>query len=338
MRSRRNNTGVATMHVLLTGVAGFIGSHVAKALLARGDRVTGIDNLNDYYDPQLKHDRLASLSGMDGFDFHRLDCADRDGVLGLAETIGKVDVVCHLAAQAGVRYSLIDPFAYVTANVMGQLVMMEATRRMQGEPHFVYASSSSVYGGNDEMPFSVDHRVDKPVSLYAATKRAGELLAHSHADNYDFPSTGLRFFTVYGPWGRPDMAIWMFSKAILVGEPIRVFNNGDMKRDFTFIDDIVSGVLAAIGRRPVPNSDGRPCVVYNLGNNRPERLMDLIGHLERLLGREAEKIMEPMQTGDVYATYADIDASTRDLGFQPTTSLVDGLEKFTTWYRDYHSV
>lgn len=326
------------MRVLVTGAAGFIGSHVAARLLDRGDTVVGVDNLNSYYDPTIKRDRLAPLRGRSGFDFHQVDCADRDAMQALVAADPDIDTVCHLAAQAGVRYSLIDPYAYVTANVMGQLTMMEAARALPRLSHFVYASSSSVYGGNTEMPFSVDDRVDRPVSLYAATKRAGELLAHAHADNFALPSIGLRFFTVYGPWGRPDMAIWMFTKAILAGKPIDVFNHGDMRRDFTYIDDIVDGVIAAIDRPPAANADGRPFAVYNLGNNRPERLGDLIEHLERLLGRPAEKTMLPMQTGDVPATYADIEASTRDLGFKPKTSLADGLANFVAWYRDYHKV
>lgn len=330
--------GVQHMHVLLTGVAGFIGSHVARALLDRGDRVTGIDNLNSYYDPKLKADRLAQLEGRDGFQFHRIDCADRDAVMALAAANPDIDSVCHLAAQAGVRYSLIDPYAYVTANVMGHLVMMEAARTLPALSHLVYASSSSVYGGNTEMPFSVADRVDRPVSLYAATKRATELLSHAHADNFGLPSIGLRFFTVYGPWGRPDMAIWMFTKAILAGDPIDVFNHGEMRRDFTYIDDIVAGVIASLDRPPAANADGRPFAVYNLGNNHPERLGDLIVELEGLLGRSAEKVMLPMQTGDVRETYADIEASRRDLDFAPRTPLKQGLSRFVDWYRDYHKV
>ena len=323
------------MTVLVTGAAGFIGFHVAARLLAAGKRVIGIDNLNDYYDVSLKQARLALLTPQAGFEFRQLDVADRDRILGLAEAFPEITRIVHLAAQAGVRHSLTDPYTYVTANVMGQVVMLELARRLKGLRHFVYASSSSVYGGNEAMPFSVEDRVERPCSLYAATKRSGELIAASYAHLYGVPATGLRFFTVYGPWGRPDMAAFLFARAILAGEPIRVFNHGEMWRDFTYIDDIVGGVVAALERPP---TDTPPHALYNLGNHRAEKLTDFIAILEGALGRKAELRLEPMQPGDVERTYADIEKSRRDLGFAPTTSIAAGLPRFVEWYRKYYAV
>ncbi len=321
------------MTVLVTGAAGFIGSHVAHALLGRGDRVVGIDNLNDYYDVPLKEARLRRLEPRDGFRLVRGDIADKEAMAELSRAMPEIDRIVHLAAQAGVRHSLKDPHAYTSANVEGQLNMLQLARNLPSLRHFVYASSSSVYGGNQETPFSVDDRVDKPVSLYAATKKAGELMAHCYSHLYGIPATGLRFFTVYGPWGRPDMSAYIFTRAIFGGRPIQVFNNGDMRRDFTYIDDIVSGVLAALDRVP----DGTPPqAVYNLGNHRSEPLMKFIETLERAIGRPAIKEFAPMQSGDVKETYADIDASRRDLGFEPATSIEEGLPQFVDWFRNYH--
>lgn len=328
------------MAILVTGVAGFIGSQVAARLLDRGQEVIGVDNFNSYYDPSLKEARVAPLLGRPGFSLRRQDIADRDAMLALADGVAiggsAITGIVHLAAQAGVRYSLIDPYAYVTSNVMGQVVMLELARRLPDLAHFVYASSSSVYGGNDELPLSVDDRVDRPLSLYAATKRADELIGHTYTHLYGIKATGLRFFTVYGPWGRPDMAPFLFCRAILAGEPIRVFNHGDMSRDFTYIDDIVTGTLAALDRPPAAGEAAHR--LYNLGNSRSERLMDFIAILERHLGRKAIIDFQPMQPGDMADTYADIAASTRDLGFQPATRLEEGLGRFTAWYRDYYRI
>ena len=321
------------MSILLTGAAGFIGYHVATALLARGESVLGIDNLNDYYDVSLKEARLAQIAGRPGFTFARIDIADRGAVEDLASHHPDVDRIIHLAAQAGVRYSLINPHAYVESNVVGQLNMLELARRLPRLKHFVYASSSSVYGANTKLPFSVEDRVDQPISLYAATKRAGELMAMTHSRLHGLPCTGLRFFTVYGPWGRPDMSAFLFAKAILAGQPIRVFNNGDMKRDFTFIDDIVAGVVAANDRPP---DDGLRHRLYNLGNHRSEPLMRFIGLIEQACGRKAIMEMAPLQAGDVPDTYADIAASTRDLGFMPRVKIDEGIPRFVAWFRDYH--
>ena len=325
------------MTILVTGAAGFIGFHVSKALLDRGEQVVGIDDLNDYYDPRLKEARLAQLTARNGFAFHRLDIADREAMLGLAEAEAGASGVVHLAAQAGVRYSLENPYAYVQTNVMGHLTVMEACRRLPKLEHLVYASSSSVYGGNTKMPFSVEDPVERPVSLYAATKRADELMAHCYGHLYGLPMTGLRFFTVYGPWGRPDMSAYIFARAIFEGKPIRVFNHGKMRRDFTYVDDIVAGVLAALDRPPkAANGSEVPHRVYNLGNHRSEELMHFIAVLERACGREAKKIFEDMQPGDVPETYAEIEASQRDLGFTPRTGIEEGLPRFVAWLRDYH--
>ena len=323
------------MTILVTGAAGFIGSQVSHALLARGDSVLGIDNLNDYYDVKLKEARLSQLRSQPNFKFSKCDVSDRDAILSLAESAPDIGGIVHLAAQAGVRHSLTDPYIYVQSNVMGQVVMLELARRLKRLKHFIYASSSSVYGGNTDLPFSVDQPVEKPNSLYAATKRADELIAYTYAHLYGLPCTGLRFFTVYGPWGRPDMAAFLFTRAILAGEPIRVFNHGEMRRDFTYIDDIVNGVVRALDR---PCTLTPPHVLYNLGNHRSEKLLDFIAILEQALGRKTQMKMEPMQSGDVAATYADIEASRRDLGFEPSTPIAVGIPKFVAWYREYHRI
>ena len=326
------------MTVLVTGAAGFIGSYLCHALLDRQRRVIGIDNLNDYYDPALKRERLKRLEARPEFSFHRLDLADREALPVLCDATPEIEEVAHMAAQAGVRYSLDHPFAYVDANVTGQLVVMEACRRLPRLRHLVYASSSSVYGANTKLPFSVEDRVDHPVSLYAATKRAAELMAETYARLYDLPMTGLRFFTVYGPLGRPDMAYYLFTKAILEGQPIRVFNKGEMRRDFTYIDDIVAGVLAALDRPPEAAGGRPPHRLYNLGNHRSEDLMRFIEVLEQACGREAQKEFAAMQPGDVKETYADIAPARRDLGFDPKTTIDDGLPRFVAWYRERYGV
>lgn len=331
--------------ILVTGAAGFIGMHTASRLLDRGDTVVGLDNLNDYYLPQLKLDRLAQLTSRPGFQFEKGALEDRDGINRLFKT-NTFDSVIHLAAQAGVRYSLTNPQAYVDANLVGFVNILEACRHSH-VAHLTYASSSSVYGANRKIPFSVDDRVDHPVSLYAATKKANELMAHTYSHLFGLPTTGLRFFTVYGPWGRPDMAMWMFTKAILAGKPIDVFNHGKMKRDFTFVDDIVEGVIRTNDTIPKPlaiSSDAddsqtaAPYRVYNIGNNQPVELMHLIETLEQALGCTAEKNMLPMQPGDVPATYANIDALQRDVGFRPSTSIEVGVKKFVDWYKSYHKI
>jgi UDP-glucuronate 4-epimerase len=323
------------MSIFLTGAAGFIGFHVAKALLDRGERVIGIDNLNDYYDVHLKEARLDQLLAYPGFVFARLDVADRDGILAVVARHRELRSVIHLAAQAGVRYSLENPYAYIDANVMGTLVMLEAARRIDGLTGITYASSSSVYGANRQQPFGVEDRVDQPVSLYAATKRSCELLAHTYSHLYGLPATGLRFFTAYGPWGRPDMAAYLFTSAILAGRPIKVFNHGRMARDFTYIDDIVAGTIAAHDRPP---ADGVRHRIYNLGNHRPEKLLDFIAVIERALDRTAKKELLPLQPGDVPESFADITASRRDLGFDPKTTIEVGLARFIEWYKEYHGV
>jgi UDP-glucuronate 4-epimerase len=324
------------MSVLVTGVAGFIGYHTAKALLDRGETVLGIDNVNDYYDVRLKQARLDHLQGRNGFVFRKVDIADPAAVTAAAaEAPGPIDRIVHLAAQAGVRYSLTNPFAYANANLTGHLSMLELARSLPDLRHMVYASSSSVYGGNTKMPFAVEDRVDHPVSLYAATKKADELMSHSYSHLFGIPQTGLRFFTVYGPWGRPDMALYLFTEAILAGRPITVFNHGDMKRDFTYIDDIVAGVLASLDRPP---EGPAPYRIYNIGNNRPEPLLRLIEILEQALGRKAEKKLEPMQPGDVKESFADISAIQRDTGFAPSTPIDVGVPRFVEWYRGYHKL
>jgi UDP-glucuronate 4-epimerase len=325
------------MTVLVTGAAGFIGFHVCKALLARGDVVIGIDNLSAYYDVDLKRARLAELADDVEFTFHLANIADRAAVSSVIERQPGIDRVIHLAAQAGVRYSLENPYSYIESNIMGQVVLLEAVRRLPGLKSFVYASSSSVYGGNTKQPSSVDDRVDAPVSLYAATKRADELITHAYGHLYKIPATGLRYFTVYGPWGRPDMAAYLFADAIMAGRPLRVFNHGQMARDFTYIDDIVTGTLAALDRPP-STSDGVPWRVYNLGNHRPERLLDFIAALEAALGRKANLQLLPMEPGDVATSFADIEASRRDLGYEPKTPITVGLPLFVAWYKSYHGI
>jgi UDP-glucuronate 4-epimerase len=335
------------MKILLTGVAGFIGYHVAERLLARGDEVIGLDNLNDYYDVRLKEARLARLIGRPGFAFHRLNVADRAGLEALFRDTRPQRVV-HLAAQAGVRYSLQNPHAYVESNLVGFLHILEGCRH-QGVEHLVYASSSSVYGANTRMPFSVHHNVDHPLSLYAASKKANELMAHTYSHLYGLPTTGLRFFTVYGPWGRPDMALFLFTRAILEGRPIDVYNEGRMRRDFTYIDDIVEGVVRVTdrvpagnpdwsGEQPDPGTSRAPYRIYNIGNHAPVELLRLIALLEAALGRRAQKRFLPMQPGDVPATYADVDDLARDVGFQPTTPIEEGVRRFVAWYRDFYRV
>jgi UDP-glucuronate 4-epimerase len=321
--------------ILVTGAAGFIGSSVSQALLARGDAVIGIDNLNDYYDVTLKEARLARLIPQPGFSFRKLDIADQQGVHRLAEDFPQIDGIIHLAAQAGVRYSLINPYSYVTANVMGQVVLLELARKLKGLKHFVYASSSSVYGGNTKTPFSVEDPVEKPISLYAATKRTDELFGYTYAHLFGIPMTGLRFFTVYGPWGRPDMAAFLFTRAIMAGEPIKVFNRGEMWRDFTYIDDIVNGVVRTLDR---PATGTPPVKVYNLGGDRVEKLTDYIALIEQSLQRKAVMQLEPLQPGDVPRTSADIEASRRDLGFEPTTPISVGIPKFVDWYKGFYRV
>lgn len=325
------------MAILLTGAAGFIGFHVAQALLQRGEEVVGLDNLNDYYDPALKRARLEMLKAHPAFRFHQIDIAEPDAVREAAKN-ADIDRIIHLAAQAGVRYSLINPYAYIRANVLGHTVMLEFARSLKNCRHFVYASSSSVYGGNTKLPFAVEDRVDSPISLYAATKKSDELISHAYAHLFGFPQTGLRFFTVYGPWGRPDMAMFIFTKAIFEGRPIQVFNNGDMRRDFTYIDDIVNGVIKTLDNPPPPNEQGRPYRVYNIGNNRSEPLMRMIELIEQATGRKAEKQFLPMQEGDVPASFADISAIQRDTGFAPTTPIDVGIPRFVDWYRRYHNL
>jgi UDP-glucuronate 4-epimerase len=326
------------MTTLLTGVAGFIGYHVAQALLGRGEAVIGVDNLNDYYEVALKEARLARLDGRPGFSFRRLDIADRESISELFAEESRIDRVVHMAAQAGVRYSLINPYAYIRSNVEGHVVLLEAVRRLPRLEHFVYASSSSVYGGNRTMPFSTTDRTDCPVSLYGATKKAMEVISESYSAMYGLPLTGLRFFTVYGPWGRPDMAAFIFTRKILAGESIPVFNNGDMRRDFTYIDDIVAGVVNCLDRPAEADRGAGNHRLYNLGNHRPERLLDFISTLESALGRKAIIELLPMQPGDVKETYADIEASRRDLDFEPKTSIADGIPRFVAWFRDRYGV
>ena len=321
-------------HVLVTGAAGFIGMHAARALLAEGAHVTGIDNFKPYYDVSLKAARLATLSDLPGFTFARIDLADPEATARLFRD-GAFTHVVHLAAQPGVRYSLTNPAAYLRNNVDAFGHVLEGCRH-KGVAHLVYASSSSVYGANHTLPFSEDQRVDRPVSLYAATKCANELMAHSYGHLFGLPVTGLRFFTVYGPWGRPDMAPMLFTKAILAGEPIRVFNQGRMRRDFTYVDDIVEGVVRTLARPPVRGNDGTPpAAIYNIGNSDAVELATFIAILERLLGRTAIRDYQPMQAGDMQATYASIDRLHAAVGFRPQTPLADGLARFVAWYREY---
>ena len=332
--------------VLVTGAAGFIGSNLCARLLDRGDAVTGIDNINNYYDINLKLERLKRLEGRHAFSFVKLDLQDRAAMESLF-TNG-FDAVVNLAAQAGVRYSLENPYAYIDSNIVGFLNVLEGCRH-NGVGHLVFASSSSVYGANTKMPFSVHDNVDHPVSLYAATKKANELMAHTYASLYNMPCTGLRFFTVYGPWGRPDMALFLFTKAVLENRPIDVFNYGKMKRDFTYIDDIVEGVVRVIDRIPKPNpgwsgdnpdsaTSYAPYRLYNIGNNNPVELMKFIEVLEDCLGMKAQKNFMPLQAGDVPATYADVDDLIRDVGFKPATTIEAGIKKFVEWYKEYYKV
>ena len=333
------------MKILVTGVAGFIGMSVAKALLERGDEVVGIDNLNDYYEVQLKHDRLKLIEDYDAFTFIKMDISDREAMKALFEK-QNFQRVFNSAAQAGVRYSLENPHAYVDSNLVGFVNILEGCRQT-GVEHLAYASSSSVYGANTNMPFSVHDNVDHQVSLYAATKKSNELMAHTYSHLYKIPTTGLRFFTVYGPWGRPDMSPSLFTGAILRGEPINVFNEGKMKRDFTYIDDIVEGVVRVIDKVAEPNPDYdnnasdpatsyAPYRVYNIGNNDVVQLMDFIKTIENAVGKKAEKNMMGMQDGDVVATYANIDALVDAVGFKPSTPLKEGMAKFVDWYKEYH--
>jgi UDP-glucuronate 4-epimerase len=335
------------LKVLVTGAAGFIGMHVAQLLLARGDTVVGLDNLNDYYDPQLKRNRLALLSPSPGFRFVLLDVADRAGMEKLfAEE--RFDRVVHLAAQAGVRYSLTNPHAYIDSNIVGFINILEGCRHHEVQ-HLTYASSSSVYGGNTRMPFSEHHGVDHPVSLYAATKKANELMAHTYSHLYALPTTGLRFFTVYGPWGRPDMALFLFTKAILEGRPIDVFNHGKMVRDFTYIDDIAQGVVRTLDRvasadanydamQGDPARSNAPYRVFNIGNHDPVPLMEFISAIEQALGKEAVKNYLPLQSGDVPATSADVEELAAWTGFRPATPVTEGVKRFVAWYRSYFRV
>jgi UDP-glucuronate 4-epimerase len=326
------------MTVLLTGSAGFIGYHVSERLLARGEEVIGLDNVNGYYDVKLKEARLGRLKRHRNFSFHKVDISDGDAFAAAAARCKSVDRVVHLAAQAGVRYSLTHPFAYVQANLVGHMMMLEYCRHLPKCEHMVYASSSSVYGGNTKLPFAVEDRTDAPVSLYAATKKADENMSYCYSHLYGLKQTGLRFFTVYGPWGRPDMALYIFTKSIMEGRPIPVFNHGDMKRDFTFIDDIVTGVVAALDHPPPNGRAGAPHRLYNIGNHKSEPLMRLIEVLERALNRKATIDFQPMQPGDVKETYADITAIHRDLGYSPTTPIDVGVPKFVQWFREYHGV
>jgi UDP-glucuronate 4-epimerase len=331
------------MRILITGTAGFIGYSLARQLLARGDQVIGIDNLNDYYQVSLKQDRLQALreAGGNRFAFHQQNFADYAGLTAALEG-QQFDRIVHLGAQAGVRYSIENPYAYVEANLVGHLNMLELARHRDVE-HMVYASSSSVYGGNTKLPFAVEDRVDHPLSLYAATKKADELMSETYAHLFRLPLTGLRFFTVYGPWGRPDMMLWIFTRKILAGQPIPVFNNGDMYRDFTYIDDIIAGVIAALDNPPP--DDGaekaggsiKPHRLYNIGNHKSEHLMKVVSILEAECGRKADIELLPMQPGDVRQTYADIAAISRDLGYAPTTSIEVGVPSFVRWYREYHA-
>src|SRR5581483_8792346 len=322
------------MPILVTGSAGFIGFHIAQYLLGRGERVIGIDNLNPYYDVALKQARLARLEPRNGFSFAPLDVTDADGLASLFARHPEIDAIIHLAAQAGVRYSLTNPLSYIDTNIKGQVVLLEAARQLKGLKSLVYASSSSVYGANEKQPFSTDDRADHPVSLYAASKRPAELMAEPYTRLYGLPTTGLRFFTVYGPWGRPDMAYYLFTDAILAGRPIKLFNNGEMRRDFTYIDDILPAIAAAAG--PARAEPGRHRL-YNLGNNRPESLLDFIAALEDALGKKAIREPAPMQPGDVTTTYADIETARRDLGFEPKTPISEGLKRFVTWHREFHA-
>jgi UDP-glucuronate 4-epimerase len=331
--------------IMVTGAAGFIGFHVARRLLEKGQTVVGLDNMNAYYDPKLKETRRAELAKFDCFSFAKLDLADRAGMTVLFKE-HRFPFVVHLGAQAGVRHSLIDPFAYVDANLVGFANILEGCRH-NGCRHLLYASSSSVYGANTRMPFSIHDNVDHPLSLYGASKKANELMAHAYANLFGLPTTGLRFFTVYGPWGRPDMAMWLFASAIIEGRPIQLFNYGNMRRDFTYIDDVVETVVRLVERPPEPNpnwsgetpdpgSSGAPWRVYNIGSNSPVEVLEVVRLLEEAIGKKAKREQLPMQPGDVPATYADVDDLIREVGFRPSTPIADGIARFVDWYRAYH--
>jgi UDP-glucuronate 4-epimerase len=331
--------------VLVTGAAGFIGFHVARRLLGDGRRVVGLDNLNSYYDPKLKEARLAQLAKLPGFQFVKCNLADRAAMTKLFAK-HRFPHVVHLGAQAGVRHSLTDPYAYIDANLAGFTNILEGCRH-HGCRHLLYASSSSVYGANTRMPFSVHDNVDHPLSLYGATKKANELMAHAYAHLFRLPATGLRLFTVYGPWGRPDMAMWLFTAAILAGKPIKLFNKGRMRRDFTYIDDVVEAVVRLVERAPAPSPDwsgeapdpgssAAPWRVYNIGNNKPVEVLEVVRLLEAAIGKKAKREVLPMQPGDVPATYADVDDLMREVGFKPATPIADGIARFVAWYKDYH--
>ena len=333
--------------ILITGAAGFIGFHLSKRLCEKGWNIIGLDNLNDYYDVNLKLARLKQLTPYENFKFTKLDLTDKEGIINLFKT-EKFEYVVNLAAQAGVRYSLINPYSYINSNISGFLNILEGCRHFHVK-HMVYASSSSVYGANTKIPFSVHHNVDHPLSLYAASKKANELMAHTYSNLYNIPTTGLRFFTVYGPWGRPDMAAFLFTKAITEGKPIDVFNNGNMKRDFTYIDDIVEGIFRIIpkpplpdknwsGDKPDPSTSFGPYKIYNIGNNQPVQLMEFIEILEEYLGKKAVKNFLPMQPGDVQSTFADVDDLMMDVGFKPKTDIKNGLKEFVEWYKKYHNL
>lgn len=333
--------------VLVTGAAGFIGFHVAQRLLKNGRSVVGLDNLNAYYDPALKEARRDELTKSNKFQFVKLDLADRTGMQALFKE-HRFPHVVHLAAQAGVRHSLVDPYAYIDSNLSGFANILEGCRH-NGCKHLLYASSSSVYGSNTRMPFSVHDNVDHPLSLYGASKKANELMAHAYAHLFKLPTTGLRFFTVYGPWGRPDMAMWIFAKAILAGEPIKLFNHGKMRRDFTYVDDVVESVVRLIERGPAgdpnwspdapdPGSSSAPWRVYNIGNNKPEELLDVVQFLEEKIGKKAKREFLPMQPGDVPATFADVDELMRAVGFKPSTPIAEGISRFIDWYRSFHGL
>ncbi|UII35095.1 NAD-dependent epimerase [Fulvivirga ulvae] len=333
--------------ILVTGAAGFIGFHLCKVLCNKGYKVTGIDNLNDYYDVNLKKSRLSILKKEENFNFQKLDLVDQEGIEKLFKT-GNFSYVINLAAQAGVRYSLTNPRAYIKSNIDGFLNILEGCRHSDVK-HLVYASSSSVYGANTKMPFSVEHNVDHPLSLYAATKKSDELMAHTYSHLYNLPTTGLRFFTVYGPYGRPDMALFLFTKAIIEGKPIDVYNHGKMLRDFTYVDDIVEGIVRLIptipsgnpdwdGNKPNPSDSFAPYKIHNIGNNQPVELMEFINAIEDALGKTAIKNMMPIQPGDVPSTYADVDALTKSVGFKPNTAIKTGIQQFITWYLDYYKI
>ena len=331
--------------ILVTGAAGFIGFHLCKELIRQDCTVVGLDNINDYYDTNLKLSRLKQIEDFPNFKFVKLNITDRESLSEIFST-EKFDMVVHLAAQPGVRYSLVNPYVYIESNISGFLNVLEGCRHHHIK-HLVYASSSSIYGANTKMPFSVHHNVDHPVSLYAATKKSNELMAHAYSNLYSIPTTGLRFFTVYGPWGRPDMAYFSFTKAILEGKPIDVFNSGQMKRDFTYIDDIIDGVMRVLRKIPIPNPEWNganpdpgtsysPYKIYNIGNNNPVELMFVINILERCIGKKAKLNLLPMQPGDVAATFADIDDLRKDVGFEPGTPIEKGLENFVDWYKSYY--